>query len=286
MEHSENSKLCNNTTPDTTSPVKEEEVKTPTPNKPSPEAVHAEALFLSPGKDPEKIFLLHNSHVIFVDHVQNRTDEHGNWHKWAKKSDGTQMLSITFHYSGSDFDEDLTPHLFRSIIPGVYRIQDGKQVIVLPNEYNNGEGGDPIYLNIEKAKLAYEIKHIYLWLHPQRPPAALFVTKERLQIVYHGFEVKGSKRQKLCTSAPNGTFDYVYDKFSETDFITTCFDWQGKPTTEKTLLCKTPYIQPVFRTLGDGKRKYPAKELKPWHILAIELTEKVHVFFSDTKSGA
>ena len=42
-------------------------------------------LFLSPGKDPENILLLRNEKVIFVDHVQNRTVQHGNWHKWQKK---------------------------------------------------------------------------------------------------------------------------------------------------------------------------------------------------------
>ena len=239
-------------------------------------------VFLSPGKEPEKILLLRNEKVIFVDHVQNRTVQHGNWHKWQKK-DGTQMLSITFHCNGSDLDEELTQHLFRSLIPGVYRMQDGMQVVVLHEEYENGVGGEPLYLNIEKAKLQYEIKHMYLWLHPQRAPAVLFVTKEKLEIVYHGFEVKGSKRQKTCTSAPNGNFDYVFDDNTGTDTITTCYNWQGSPTTQTTSLCRTPASHPVFRANGDGVRKYPAHKLTKWHIISVELQENKNVFFSDTK---
>ena len=55
------------------------------------------ALFLTPGKFPEKIFLRPNNLIIYEDHDGYQTGEHGNWHKWTK-SDGTQLLSLTFHY--------------------------------------------------------------------------------------------------------------------------------------------------------------------------------------------
>ena len=272
-------------TPNNPCPVAEVEVKSPTPNNPFPVAVVdvETGLFLSPGKDSAKIFLLPNKLVVFEDHEQHRTAEHGNWHKW-NKADGTQMLSITFHYNGSDLDEDLTQHLFRSYIPGVYRMQNGKQVVVLHEEYNNGVGGEPLYLNIDKGKLGYEIKHMYLWLHPQRPPAVLFVTKESLEIVYHCFEVKGAKRPKTCTSIPNGNFDYVYDNRTDIGTIRTCYHWQGEPTTEQTSLCRTPATHPVYRAMGDGKRMYPANKMTRWHIVMVELEENKNVIFSTSDS--
>ena len=186
--------------------------------------------FLTPGNSPEKITLLGNNRIVFKDQKGNSTPEHGSWHEWIT-TDGTQMLLLTFHHRGSEVDKDLMPHVFRCFVPGDYRMQNRKQ----------------------KKDIDFEVKNVYMWLHPERPPAVLLITPS-FQFVYHESK-EGAKRPRTCQMAPAS--------------ITTCFHWQGKPTTQKTVLSRIAENKPVWRAVGDeNKGCYEnLSELSHWHIV-------------------
>ena len=255
--------------PNNPCPVAEVEVKSPTSINPFPVAVVdvETGLFLSPGKEPAKIFLLPNKLVVFEDHEQYRTSEHGNWHKWYNHFDGTQMLSITFHYNGSYLADDLIAHVFRCLVPGVYRMQNQKQVVFFHEEFKDGKTKEPLSLDMQKKDVGVEIEKVYLWLHPERPPAVLLITPKS-QIVYHEIQ-HGAKRRRLCTSVPNGS--YVY---SDTGTITTCFHCHGEPTFLKTVLNRIDDSTPVWRAAYDKR-----SNLIPWHIVMIPLEIDGNVIF-------
>ena len=235
--------------------------------------------FFSPGLFPARITLLRNTRIVYVDHQGNSTCEHGHWVKWDK-IDGTLMLQLTFSCKGSEDDEDLWSHVFSCLLPGVYRMQNWKQVVVFPEEFKHPSPGKALCLNINKDVIGVDVKHVYLWLHPGNRPAVLLITPDN-KIVYH-VNKEGTKRQR--TSIPNGFFDYSYDENTDTDTITTCYHCCGEVTTQQTKLRRSAVSAPLRRAIGDEKGFYyedPSK-MTEWHIVMLGLTvgSNVHLFDS------
>ena len=225
--------------------------------------------FFTPGKFLEKITLLPNKRIVFEEFQGNPTREHGHWVKWTKV-DGTLILELTFNCKGSEEAEDLRSHVFSCLLPGVYRLQNWKQVVFFPDEFKDPTPDKALCLNINKDEIGVAVKHVYLWLHPGNRPAVLLITPDS-EIVYH-VNKQGTKRQR--TSVPNGFYDYSYDQNNDTDTITTCFHWCGKVTTQQTKLRRCDVSVPLWRAIGDEKGLYfenPSKMID-WHILMIELT--------------
>ena len=205
-----------------------------------------------------------NNRIVFEDHKNNSTPEHGNWHEWIS-TDDTRMLLLSFHHRGSE--DDLIAHVFRCLVPGVYRMQNQKQVVFFHEEFKDGKTKEPLSLDMQKKDVGVEIEKVYLWLHPERPPAVLLITPKS-QIVYHEIQ-HGAKRRRLCTSVPNGS--YVY---SDTGTITTCFHCHGEPTFQKTVLNRIDDSTPVWRAAYDKR-----SNLIPWHIVMIPLEIDGNVIF-------
>ena len=226
--------------------------------------VDRKGFFMTPGKSPEQITLRGNKRIVFEDQRNHSTPEHGNWHEWIS-TDDTRMLLLSFHHRGSE--DDLIAHVFRCLVPGVYRMQNQKQVVFFHEEFKDGKTKEPLSLNMQKKNVGFEIENVYLWLHPERPPAVLLITPKS-QIVYHEIQ-HGAKRRRLCTSVPNGS--YVY---SDTGTITTCFHCQGEPTFQKTVLNRIADSTPVWRAVYDKR-----SNLIPWHIVMIPLEIDGNVIF-------
>ena len=242
--------------------------------------MNAEAgFFFTPGKFLEKITLLPNKRIVFEEFQGNPTREHGHWVKWTKV-DGTLILELTFNCKGSEEDEDLRSHVYSCLLPGVYRMQNWKQVVVFPDEFKDPTPDKALCLNLNKDEIGVAVKHVYLWLHPGNRPAVLLITPDS-KIVFHVFK-QGTKRQR--TSVPHGFFDYSYDEYNDTDTITTCYHWCGEVTTQQTKLRRSAVSAPLWRAIGDEKGLYfenPSKMID-WHILMIELTvgSNIHIFGS------
>ena len=82
-----------------------------------------EGLFLTPGKEPEKLWLCTSGQVKFQGSTGDCCEPHGNWHPWATTSE-MDILTITFNYKGSEAPRDLVAHTFVQLFPGVYRTPD------------------------------------------------------------------------------------------------------------------------------------------------------------------
>ena len=115
--------------------------------------------FFTPGQFTERITLLRNTRIVFEDHQGNSTCEHGHWVKWTK-IDGTLILQLTFSCKGSEDDEDLRSHVFSCLLPGVYRMQNWKQVVVFPEEFKHPSPGKALCLNINKDVIGLSLIHI------------------------------------------------------------------------------------------------------------------------------
>ena len=254
-------------------------MKRPRDGTPSETPVDRKGFLMTPGKPTEQITLRDNKRIVFEDQQKKSTKDHGNWHEFIT-TDHTKMLLLTFHFRGSE--DDLMPHLFHCFVPGVYRMQNWKQVVFFPEEFNDQSTEEPLRLDLHEKDSGFQVENVYLWFHPARPPAVLLITPEK-QIVYH--EIKeGAKRPRTCTSVPNGSF-----VCSDNDTITTCFHWLGGPTTQRTVLKRIDATAPVWRASGDEVRpcyEYPIA-LISWHIVMVKLDvgRNVRIIFSSDNSA-
>ena len=227
------------------------------------------AFLLTPGKSTEQLTLLANEKVVFENQHKKSTLDHGNWHEFIT-TDLTKMLVLTFHHRGSE--SDLWPHLFKCFVPGVYRMQDWKQVVFFPEEFKDQITKEPLRLDLPEKDSGFQVENVYLWFHPERVPAVLLITPEK-KIVYH--EIKeGAKRRKTFTSVPNGSFDC-----NDRDTITTCFHWKGEDTTQKTGLKPIADNLLVYRASGDGVTPVFANldDMKPWHIVMVDVGKNFRI---------
>ena len=230
------------------------------PTEPSEER---KAFLLTPGKSTEKLTLGVNRRIVFENQHKKSTQDHGNWHEFIT-TDHTKMLVLTFHHTGSE--SVLWPHLVKCFVPGVYRMQNQKQVVFFHEEFKDEKTIEPLWLNMQKKDVGFEFENVYLWLYPERLPAVLLITPKK-EIVYHEIN-EGAKRRRTCTSVPNGSF-----VCNDSDTITTCFHWKGEATTQQTVLTRIFPDVPVYRASGDGVFPSFANpgHLKRWHIVMVYL---------------
>ena len=221
-----------------------------------------EAFLFTPGKFTEKLTLRVNHCIVFENQHKKTTQEHGNWHEFIT-TDHTKMLVLTFHHSGSE--SVLYPHLFKCFVPGVYRMQDWKQVVFFPEEFKDQITKEPLRLDLPEKHRGIQVENVYLWFHPERVPAVLLITPKK-EIVYHEIN-EGEKKRRTCTSVPNGSFHV------DGDTITTCFHWKGEATTQQTVLTRICAGDvPVYRASGDGSPSFANPgDLKSWHIVMFKL---------------
>ena len=247
-------------------------MKRPRHDIPSESPVDRKALLLTPGKFTEELTLLVNNRIVFENQHKMTTQEHGNWHEFIT-TDHTKMLILTFHHSGSE--SVLYPHLFKCFVPGVYRMQDWKQVVFFPEEFKDQITKEPLRLDLPEKHRGIQVENVYLWFHPERVPAVLLITPKK-EIVYHEIN-EGEKKRRTCTSVPNGSFHV------DGDTITTCFHWKGEATTQQTVLTRICADVPVYRASGDGI--FPSfgnpVDLKRWHIVMFDLgLDNVRIIYS------
>ena len=248
-------------------------MKRPRDGTPSETPVDRKGFLMTPGKPTEQITLRDNKRIVFEDQQKKSTKDHGNWHEFIT-TDHTKMLLLTFHFRGSE--DDLMPHLFHCFVPGVYRMQNWKQVVFFPDEFKDQITKEPLRLDLPEKDRGLQVENVYLWFHPERVPAVLLITPEK-KIVYH--EIKeGAKRRRTCTSVPNGSF-----VCNDSDTITTCFHFKGEATTQQTVLNRICATVPVYRASGDGVSPSFANlvDLKPWHIVMVNLdVDNVRINYS------
>ena len=77
------------------------------------------------------VVLCKGGRIIFTDQNGGRTEDHGHWEAWCLK-EGTEMLSLTFNWQGSEAMVDLFGHLFYQFVKGVYYNTSKRQVLLLP----------------------------------------------------------------------------------------------------------------------------------------------------------
>ena len=247
-------------------------MKRPRDDIPSESPVDRKAFLFTPGKLTEELTLLVNNRIVFENQHKMTTQEHGNWHEFIT-TDHTKMLVLTFHHSGSE--SVLYPHLFKCFVPGVYRMQDWKQVVFFPEEFKDQITKEPLRLDLPEKHRGIQVENVYLWFHPERVPAVLLITPKK-EIVYHEIN-EGEKKRRTCTSVPNGSFHV------DGDTITTCFHWKGEATTQQTVLTRICDKVPAYRASGDGVFRSFGNpgDLKRWHIAMFDLgLDNVRIIYS------
>ena len=246
---------------------------------PSETPVDRKAFLFTPGKFTEELTLRVNNRIVFENQHKKSTQDHGNWHEFIT-TDHTKMLVLIFHHSGSE--SDLWPHLFKCFVPGVYRMQNWKQVVFFPEEFNFQSTEEPLRLDLHEKDSGFQVENVYLWFHPERVPAVLLITPKK-EIVYHEI-YEGEKKRRTCTSVPNGSFACI-----DGDTITTCFHWKGEATTQQTVLNRICATVPVYRASGDGVSPSFANpvDLKPWHIVMVNLdVDNVRINYSSDNEAS
>lgn len=135
-----------------------------------------EGIWINPGKNTETVMLSENQ--VVWSNGENTSPPHGMY------SFQGDWLMLCFHYRGSH--ELVKGFEFQIVagLDGVYRFVPDLTIICIFNQVIQALRCEPpLQVAIEQVKLEFGIDSAFLWMHPKKQPAFVFLTRTK-QVIY------------------------------------------------------------------------------------------------------